>query len=187
MVSQLTSVPNLLTLGRVAAVPLICLLVAIDTTWSYVLAFILYVAAAISDYLDGYLARAWKQGSAIGRMLDPIADKALVGALLIVLAWTQSLSGWDLIPAVAIMLREILVSGLREYLGPKNVVVHVTPLAKWKTTTQLVALGVILLAGFVPGLAPIGQILLWIAGILTVWTGYDYYRGAWPHLVEDAP
>jgi CDP-diacylglycerol--glycerol-3-phosphate 3-phosphatidyltransferase len=186
MASQLTSVPNLLTIGRVAAVPLVCVLVAIDASWSYVLAFIVFVAAAVSDYLDGYLARAWKQGSPIGRMLDPIADKGLVGALLIVLAWTHSLSGWDLIPAVAIMLREILVSGLREYLGPRNVVVHVTWLAKWKTTSQLVALAIIILAGAVPGLTIIGQVLLWIAGVLTVWTGYEYYRGAWPHLVEDA-
>lgn len=186
MASQLTSIPNLLTLGRVAAVPVICLLVGIGGAWALTLAFVLYVLAAVTDWLDGYLARRWNQGSAIGRMLDPIADKLLVAALLIVLAWSHLLSGWDLVPAVAIMMREILVSGLREYLGPRNVVVHVTALAKWKTTTQLVAIGVILLEPLVPGLGLISNLLLWLAGILTVWTGVEYYRGAWSHLSADA-
>jgi CDP-diacylglycerol--glycerol-3-phosphate 3-phosphatidyltransferase len=177
------TIPNLLTIGRIGAIPVISVLVVLGGGWGYGLAFALYVLAAVSDWLDGYLARAWKQFSPLGRMLDPIADKALVGALIVVLAWTRDLSGWDLIPAIAILLREILVSGLREYLGPKGVVVHVTKLAKWKTTTQLVALGVMLLAGVIPGLAIIGEVLLWLAGALTVWTGYDYYRGAWPHLL----
>ncbi len=186
MASNLTSVPNLLTYGRVAGIPVICLLIGVGGAWGYGLAFILYVAAAVTDWLDGYLARKWNQGSALGRMLDPIADKALVAALLIVLAWTHALSGWDLVPAIAIMLREILVSGLREFLGPRNVVVHVTQLAKWKTTTQLVALGAVLLEPLFPSLGLLSDILLWLAGILTVWTGFEYYRGAWVHIGGEA-
>jgi cardiolipin synthase len=149
------------------------------------LAFLLYVAAAASDWVDGYLARRLNMGSALGRMLDPIADKLLVGALLIVMAFTRDLGALDLIPAVAIMMREILVSGLREHLGPRNVTVHVTPLAKWKTTVQLIALGLVMLEELVPFLGLVSDIVLWLAGVLTVWTGVQYYTGAWPHLTED--
>lgn len=186
MASPLTSIPNLITLGRIGAIPVICLLLGIGGVPLFVVAFVLYVAAAVSDWLDGHLARRWAQGSALGRMLDPIADKLLVGALLITLAWTRSLSGWDLVPAIAIMMREIFVSGLREYLGPKGVVVHVTMLAKWKTTAQLVALGLVILEGIVPGLALVSDVLLWLAGILTVWTGAEYFRGAWAHIASES-
>jgi cardiolipin synthase len=179
------SLPNLLTIGRIVAVPVICLLVVLGGPVWGTLAFLLYVAAAASDWLDGYLARKLNQGSPLGRMLDPIADKLLVGALLIVMAFTRDLSALDLIPAVAIMMREILVPGLREYLGPRNVVVHVTPLAKWKTTVQLVALGIIMLETLLPVLGLISDIVLWIAGLLTVWTGAQYYASAWPHLKEE--
>ncbi len=179
------SLPNLLTIGRIVAVPVICLLVVLGGPVWGTLAFLLYVAAAASDWLDGYLARKLNQGSPLGRMLDPIADKLLVGALLIVMAFTRDLSALDLIPAVAIMMREILVPGLREYLGPRNVVVHVTPLAKWKTTVQLVALGIIMLETLLPFLGLISDIVLWIAGLLTVWTGAQYYASAWPHLKEE--
>jgi cardiolipin synthase len=180
-----TSLPNLLTYGRIVAIPVICVLVILGGPVWGMLAFVLYAAAAVTDWLDGYLARKWDQGSPLGRMLDPIADKLLVGALLVVLAHTRDLSGWDLIPAVAILMREILVSGLREYLGPRNVVVHVTPLAKWKTTAQLVALGIILLAELIPALGIVGSMALWIAGLLTVVTGWQYFAGAMPHLLEE--
>jgi cardiolipin synthase (CMP-forming) len=180
------SLPNLLTIGRIAAIPLICLCVVLGGPFWGTIAFVLYVAAAVTDWLDGYLARKLELGSPLGRMLDPIADKLLVGALLVVLAFTRDLSALDLIPAIAILMREILVSGLREHLGPKNVTVHVTPLAKWKTTVQLVALGIILLATLVPGIAFFGSIALWIAGLLTVWTGVQYYAAAWPHLTEES-
>jgi cardiolipin synthase len=179
------SPPNLITMGRIAAIPVICLLIVLGGPVAGVAAFLLFVAAAASDWVDGYLARRLNMGSALGRMLDPIADKLLVGALLIVLAFTRDLNALDLIPAVAIMMREILVSGLREHLGPRNVIVHVTPLAKWKTTVQLVALGLVLLEELVPLPTFIGDVALWVAGILTVWTGIQYYAGAWPHLTED--
>jgi cardiolipin synthase (CMP-forming) len=180
------SLPNLLTIGRIVAVPLICLFVVLGGPFWGTIAFLLYVAAALTDWLDGYLARKLNLGSPLGRMLDPIADKLLVGALVVVLAFTRDLSALDLIPAVAILMREILVSGLREHLGPRNVTVHVTPLAKWKTTAQLIALGIVLLAELVPGIAFVGSIALWVAGLLTVWTGVQYYAAAWPHLIEEA-
>ena len=178
------NLPNLLTLGRIVAIPLICLLLAMGGSIAVTIALVLYVAAAVTDWLDGYLARRMNLGTPLGRMLDPIADKLLVGALLVVLAWNGSLSGLDLVPAVAIMLREIFVSGLREFLGPMNVVVHVTGLAKWKTTVQLVALGVVIAERIVPGLGLVSDLLLWLAGALTVWTGWQYFAGALPHLTE---
>lgn len=181
------TLPNLLTMGRIIAIPVICVLVVAADPTLRAIALALYILAAITDWLDGYLARTMNLGSALGRMLDPIADKLLVGALLIVLAWTRDLSSFDLIPAVAIMLREILVSGMREYLGPKNIVLHVTPLAKWKTTAQLIALGVIIAVPLLPVLAVLGAVLLWAAGALTVWTGIDYTRQALPHMTDDAP
>ena len=120
-------------------------------------------------------------------MLDPIADKLLVNALLIVLAFTGDFDAWDLIPAIAIMLREIFVPGLREYLGNARVEVPVTLLAKWKTTTQLVALAVVILAGLIPGLGLVADLVLWLAAALTVITGAQYFASAWPHLSERAP
>jgi cardiolipin synthase len=184
--SSTLNIPNLLTIGRILAIPVICWLIAAGGTELRWVAFVLYVLAAASDWLDGYLARRLTQSSPLGRMLDPIADKLLVGALLIVLAFTRELGALDLIPAVAIMMREILVPGLREYLGPKNITVHVTPLAKWKTTVQLIALGLVMLEPLIPGLGLVSDIALWLAGLLTVWTGVQYYAGAWPHLTEDA-
>jgi cardiolipin synthase len=184
MDSQLTSIPNLITYARIVAIPVICWLLTIPSPTARWIALILYVAAALSDFVDGYLARKLNQGSALGRMLDPIADKLLVNALLIVLAFTGDFDGWDLIPAIAIMLRETLVPGLREYLGNARVEVRVTTLAKWKTTTQLIALAVVIFAGLFPGLALIADIILWLAAALTVVTGVQYFASAWPHLSE---
>lgn len=183
--SALTSLPNLITIGRILLIPLIGWLLVTGNLPLRAIALALYAAAAVSDWLDGYLARRLKLGSPLGRMLDPIADKLLVGALLVALAWNGSFSELDLIPATAILLREIFVSGLREFLGPRNVVVHVTTLAKWKTTVQLVALGVVIFEALVPGWRLASDIILWLAGILTVWTGFQYFVGAWPHLQGD--
>lgn len=181
----MTSLPNLITIGRILLIPVICWLLVTGNLQLRALALGLYAAAAVSDWLDGYLARRLKLGSPLGRMLDPIADKLLVGALLVVLAWNGSFSEFDLIPAVSILLREIFVSGLREFLGPRNVVIHVTTLAKWKTTAQLVALGVVIFEALVPGWRLVSDLVLWLAGILTVWTGVQYFAGAWPHLRGD--
>ena len=187
--SSALSVPNLLTYGRIAIIPvIIACLYSSDPTWLWT-AFVLFIVAAITDYLDGYLARAWSQQSNLGKMLDPIADKLLVGAVLIMLAANGTLTGLSLIPAIIILSREILVSGLREYLGQLNLSLPVSNLAKWKTTVQLVALAV-LIAGpaaeaLVPGSLAIGLALLWAAALLTVWTGYDYVRLGIAHLVAE--
>jgi cardiolipin synthase len=180
------SPPNLLTIGRVVAVPVICFLLVLGGPVAQWIALILFVAAAVTDWLDGYLARRMNLNSALGRMLDPIADKVLVVALFVILAWTRQLSALDLIPAIAILMREILIPGLREFLGPRNIVVHVSPLAKWKTTVQLVALAIIIAEPLIPGAGPVGSIALWIAGVLTVWTGAEYFAKAWPHLTGPA-
>jgi len=180
--AQVMSLPNQLTIGRILAIPVICLFVLSGWDWLRWLALLLYIAAAITDWLDGFLARRMNLNSALGKMLDPIADKLLVGALIVTFAWTRDLSGWDLIPAIAILLREIFVSGLREYLGNRSIEVPVTFLAKWKTTTQLVALALIMAAPMLLGLGFIAPLSLWVAGALTVWTGWEYLRSTWPHL-----
>jgi CDP-diacylglycerol---glycerol-3-phosphate 3-phosphatidyltransferase len=184
--SPLTQIPNLITIARILAiVPIVALVMNGDTTLRLI-ALILYVLAAASDWLDGYLARKWNQTSPLGRMLDPIADKLLVGLLIATLAWDGSLSAWDMIPVLAILFREFFISGLREFLGNTKVVLKVTQLAKWKTTVQLVALAIILLERVVPGLSLVSDIVLWLAGILTVWTGTQYLLASWPHLSDDS-
>lgn len=180
------NLPNLFTIGRIVAIPVICWLVAAGSAELRWAALVLYVLAALTDWLDGYLARRMNLISPLGRMLDPIADKLLVLALLIVLAWDQSFSGLDLVPAVAIMMRETLVAGAREYLGPKGVVLHVTMAAKWSRTVQFVAIAVVIAEWLIPGLALPSDIMLWISGLLTVWTGIQYFRQALPHLGKDA-
>lgn len=185
--SNVYSIPNLLTYGRIAAIPLIvACLYSTDHVWLWV-ALGLFIAAAITDYFDGYLARAWDQQSSLGKMLDPIADKLLVGAVLIMLASNGTITGLALIPAIIILSREILVSGLREYLGQMNLSVPVSKLAKWKTTVQMIAIGVLITGpageAFMSGTMFAGLALLWLAALLTVWTGYDYVRAGIAHLV----
>src|SRR5262245_46694474 len=177
------SLPNVLTYLRILAVPavVLCLfLIPGDNGRWWALA--VYIAACLTDWLDGFLARVWRQQSLLGRMLDPIADKLLVGTTLLVLTHDQTISRPHLAAAVIILCREILVSGLREFLAELNVKVHVPQPAKWKTTLQMVALG-ILLAGpagdkLVPGVTTTGLALLWVAALLTLWTGYDYLKAA---------
>lgn len=189
--SHLLSIPNQLTYGRIVAVPVIVILLVTGIPALRWVALVIYLAAAVSDFFDGYLARRWNQSSALGRMLDPIADKLLVGALIVAFAWDGSLSALDLIPALAILLREIFVSGLREFLGPQNIVVRVTQLAKWKTTVQLLALTFIFLSGhagappLLAGAGLVAELLLWLAGALTIITGAQYFLAAWPHLSGD--
>ncbi|MBF0677496.1 MAG: CDP-diacylglycerol--glycerol-3-phosphate 3-phosphatidyltransferase [Devosia sp.] len=180
--NPLTLVPNIITIARILAIIPITYLVMHGDIILRVVALVLYVLAAASDWLDGYLARAWNQYSDLGRMLDPIADKLLVGILIAALAWDGSFSGWDMIPAVAILFREFFIPGLREFLGNKTVVLPVSKLAKWKTTIQLVALAAVLAERIIPGLGLVSDVLLWAAGALTLWTGWQYLRASWPHL-----
>jgi cardiolipin synthase len=186
---MLTDLPNVLTLSRIAAIPLLVALVAINAPAGDLAACIVFSVAAITDYFDGKLARSRRQQSDLGRMLDPIADKLLVGAALMMLVGQNRLSGLGLYPAIVIMLREILVSGLREYLAGIRVGLPVTRLAKWKTGFQMGALGT-LLAGntsaaflgisFLP-VSLIGETMLWIAAALTLITGWDYLTAGWRH------
>ncbi|KPL54445.1 CDP-diacylglycerol--glycerol-3-phosphate 3-phosphatidyltransferase [Prosthecomicrobium hirschii] len=186
------NLPNILTFGRIAAVPVVvaCFtLPELPTFTSRWVAFAIYAAAAITDFFDGYLARAWQQQSALGRMLDPIADKLLVASCLLILTDDGTIAGWTVIAAVIILCREILVSGLREFLAELRVSVPVTRLAKWKTTAQLVAIGFLIVGSagerILPYTVEIGIVLLWIAAILTLYTGYDYFRAGIGHLIED--
>ncbi|WP_262331717.1 CDP-diacylglycerol--glycerol-3-phosphate 3-phosphatidyltransferase [Bosea sp. BH3] len=182
------SLPNLLTYGRILAIPaLVAILFWPRDDWMRWMALAIYTVAAITDYLDGYIARAWSQQSAIGRMLDPIADKLLVAALLLMLVADGTIHGWTLWAAIVILCREILVSGLREFLAELKVSVPVSKVAKWKTTAQLFALG-FLIAGpagdkVLPGNTTIGIVLLWAAAGLTIYTGWDYFNAGVRHLV----
>ncbi|RYE35255.1 MAG: CDP-diacylglycerol--glycerol-3-phosphate 3-phosphatidyltransferase [Hyphomicrobiales bacterium] len=184
------SLPNLLTYGRILAIPaLVAILFWPRDDWMRWLALGIYTLAAITDYLDGYIARAWSQQSAIGRMLDPIADKLLVAALLLMLVYTGQIEGWTLWAAIVILCREILVSGLREFLADLKVSVPVSKVAKWKTTAQLFALGFLVVgpAGdkVLPGNTTIGIVLLWAAAGLTIYTGWDYFNAGIRHLVAE--
>ena len=183
------NLPNVLTYGRVAAVPVVVgLLFWPDDAWARWAALGVFAAAAITDFFDGYLARVWEQQSALGRMLDPIADKLLVAACLLVLVANKTITGLSVWAAVIILCREILVSGLREFLAELRVSVPVTKVAKWKTTLQLLALG-FLIAGpagepVLPGTVTIGIVLLWVAALLTLYTGWDYFRAGIRHVVD---
>jgi cardiolipin synthase len=196
------SLPNILTYARIAAIPVVvgCIYaqaIMDGPLWLRWVALAVFIAAAVTDFLDGYYARIWDQHSAFGRMLDPIADKLLVASCLLMLAADGIIHGWTLWAAIVILCREILVSGLREYLAALRVSVPVTKLAKWKTTVQLIAIG-FLLAGdagdqmvgaVVPQLGPavtqLGLLLLWISAIFTIYTGWDYFRAGIHHLIKE--
>jgi cardiolipin synthase len=192
---MVTSLPNLLTLSRIAAIPALVALAWPRLPATDLAAALVFGLAAATDWLDGYLARARNESSRFGRMLDPIADKLLVGATLMLLAGLGHMSQWGLLPAVVIMLREILVSGLREFLAGLAVGMPVTRLAKWKTGAQMLALGLLLAGdasaallglGAVP-LTLVGEALLWLAAGLTLMTGWDYLRAALGHAMAEEP
>jgi len=190
------SLPNLLTYFRIIAVPLVVICFYMEgklqssdfARWS---ALAIFAVASITDFFDGYLARAWNQTSTIGRMLDPIADKLLVATCLLLLAadTDRTIAGWSLWAAIIILCREILVSGLREYLAELKVSLPVTYLAKWKTTVQMIAIA-LLLAGpagdkILPYTTQLGIFMLWIAAIITLYTGYDYFRAGLKHVIDE--
>lgn len=195
MASRAYNIPNLLTYGRIVAVPLIVLCFFVEgklqssdfARWT---ALVIFIVASVTDFFDGYLARIWNQTSNIGRMLDPIADKLLVSTCLLLMAadTEKTIAGWSLWAAIIILCREILVSGLREYLAELKVSVPVTRIAKWKTTVQMLALA-FLLAGpagdkVLPYTTQFGIFLLWVAALLTIYTGYDYFRAGLKHVVD---
>ena len=186
------SLPNLLTLSRIFAVPILVFLLWRPTPVDYLVTFVLYCVVGATDYFDGYLARAQGRISRLGQFLDPIADKIMVAAVLVMLMASRKADGdppiiedWSVIPALVILLREIIVSGLREFLAPLNVSMPVSALAKWKTTLQLVALGALILSGAFPAeqwMHQVGLASLWAAAALTLVTGYDYLRIGLRHM-----
>jgi CDP-diacylglycerol--glycerol-3-phosphate 3-phosphatidyltransferase len=183
---SIDSIPNWMTVLRIAVTPIIAIMIWIDdTSYGYLVAFILFTIASITDYLDGMLARQMKIESGFGEMLDPIADKMLIGAVLLALASVQT-SGWlFLVPALAILSREFMISGLREYLAKVSFSVPVTRLAKWKTTVQILALGTLIGAPAFPSLTyahDIGLMLLWVAALLTLQTGMGYIIAGLRHV-----
>jgi cardiolipin synthase (CMP-forming) len=188
------ALPNLLTYGRIVAVPLVvaCMFwqnILHGGLWLRWVALTIFIAAGVSDFLDGYFARIWGQQSSLGRMLDPIADKLLVSSCLLMLAAENTIHGWALFAAVVILCREILVSGLREYLAELRVSVPVTRLAKWKTTLQLVAVGFLICGeagdAVVPVVTQVGITLLWLSALLTLYTGWDYLQAGLHHLTKE--
>ena len=179
------NLPNLLTISRIVVIPAIFLSVYITSMWWAVIAAILFIIASITDYFDGYLARARGETSALGRLLDPIADKLLVTSALVVLLAKPGMVEYKIsfIPVIVILCREILVSGLREFLREVNVGLPVTRLAKWKTGFQMTALSMMLLKG-VWYWGGIGEVLLWVAGVLTFVTGYQYFQKSLDYISE---
>lgn len=214
------NLPNILTFIRLLAAPGVAVMfLYFHRPWADWLALSLFVMAAITDWFDGYLARAWKQESKFGAMLDPIADKAMVVIALVIIAGYSGMNPWLILPVTAILFREVFVSGLREFLGAKAGLLKVTKLAKWKTTAQMVAIAVLFLGTgleHVEGIARqglttdqyaelvsqgladpirscgargcssyatlVGLVLIWVAAILTLITGWDYFRKSLPYL-----
>jgi len=179
------NLPNILTILRLFAAPLVAILFLYFARpladW---IALVLFVGAAVTDFIDGYLARAWKQESRLGAMLDPIADKAMVVIALLVITGFSGMNPWILLPATMIIFREVFVSGLREFLGDTAGLLKVTKIAKWKTTAQMVAIAVLFAKGYDLSWWG-GIVLLWIAAFLTLLSGWDYFRKAQPYLRED--
>ncbi len=172
------TIPNVLTISRVVAAPLVAFTyLTFDAKFANWVAFWIFSIAAITDFFDGYLARKWNQTSGFGRMLDPIADKAMVAIAGAVLMAVYGMSWIVLVPVTLILLREVMVSGLREYLKGAQIM-DVTLLAKWKTTAQLFSMGLLFLAGSMETdlVLYLGYALLWVAAGLTVITGWDYFR-----------
>lgn len=173
---MLYTIPNLLTLGRIASVPLIVLLLISGEAIYVWLAMLVFIAAAISDFLDGYLARLWHQQTLIGQILDPIADKILVTTALLVLVWLERIGGSLIWAVILIINRELIVSGLRAMLPDSSNELAVTFLAKCKTVTQMTAISLLIIgdALFWPA-SQLGGALLWIAAILSLYSGYGYW------------
>ena len=184
---MLTSFPNILTLSRIAAIPLIIATFYIDSFIGNWIGLAVLIYAGATDFLDGFVARVMAQQSVLGQFLDPIADKLLVGSLLVMLVAFDRIPGVAVLPAIVILCREILVSGLREFLASLEISMPVSRLSQWKTTLQMIMLGFLLVGPAGPmfgnvSTTEIGVIGLWMAAILTLITGYDYLRVGLRHV-----
>ncbi len=184
----MNNIPNILTISRLLMLPLIVALLYFERIVGAPAVFgalFLYVIACLTDFLDGWLARKLKQTSAFGTFMDPISDKIFVGVLLIVIVAIGRLPDFWIIPVLFIMARELLVSGLREYLGPKNIQMPVTMLAKWKTTLQMLSLGFLIVGLQAPYALITGQLLLVAAAIVTIITGGNYLKAGLEHMKKN--
>lgn len=180
------TLPNILTLSRIFAVPLLVFLLWPNPKpFDYFVTFGLYCLMGITDYFDGYLARAKGTVSRLGVFLDPIADKVMVASVIVMLIFIGDIKGAHMIAALIILLREIMVSGLREFLAGLSVSIPVSQLAKWKTAFQLISLGALILAGALPQwpfVMAVGLATLWAAAVITLITGWDYLRVGLKHM-----
>ncbi|MCP4923435.1 MAG: CDP-diacylglycerol--glycerol-3-phosphate 3-phosphatidyltransferase [bacterium] len=180
--------PNTLTMTRIAIIPLVVVCILLNTHVTNLIGTVLFAIASFTDFLDGYLARTWKATTRFGQFLDPVADKLLVASALFTLTGIERIDGLQVIPALVILCREILVSGLREFLAGAKVSIPVTQLAKWKTALQLFAIGALILHDSAPWGLPshwIGVIGLWVAAALTLRTGWDYFQAGYKHIDAD--
>ncbi|WP_341702747.1 CDP-diacylglycerol--glycerol-3-phosphate 3-phosphatidyltransferase [Ferrovibrio sp.] len=185
---MLNGLPNILTVSRILAIPAICAAFFLPGAWSAWVPLALFAAAGITDWFDGYLARKWGQMSDLGRFLDPVADKLLVAAVILMLIAFERIDTITSLAAVVIMCREITVTGLREFLAELRVKVPVSRLAKWKTAVQLVALGILIVGDYGPEGFPIrllGEIGIWVAAVLTLYTGWDYLQAGLRHMAAE--
>jgi cardiolipin synthase len=182
---MLTNLPNLLTLARIVLIPLIVAAFFAPGDAAHWLALGLFAIAGATDYFDGRIARARNQQTAFGRFLDPVADKLLVAAVVLMMVAQGWIAGWLVLPALVILLREILISGLREFLAGMSVDVPVSRLAKWKTALQFLALALLLLgAAGGTALGELAAAALWIAAGFTLLTGFDYLRAGLRHIAQ---
>ena len=182
------NLPNILTLSRIAAIPVVVACFWLDGGWAQWLSMLVFVAACVTDWFDGYFARRYHQISRFGRFLDPIADKLLVAAALLMLVERGPLNGIHVLAALIILAREILVSGLREFLAELRVGLPVSQLAKWKTGVQMVAIALLLMGDTAAHWVTVaGLWLIWAAALLTLITGYDYLQTGLKHMAEDSP
>lgn len=173
------TIPNIMTISRVFSIPFIVICFYIDGFWAHLTATVLFIIACMTDFFDGYFARQWKQVSAFGRFLDPIADKLLVSTILLMLSGNGSISGVHLVGACIILAREIIVSGLRQFMSEMQLIVPVTRFAKWKTAMQMFSISCLLCAAMFPDIKTIkniGIISLWIAVFMTIFTGVRYLK-----------
>lgn len=182
MVYSMKNIANILTVTRIILLPFIILLLFVKAPWASWTVLALYIIGALTDWLDGWVARRYNQISALGTFLDPISDKIFVVTILLMLIATGRIQDMMVLPVIIILVREFLVAGLREFLGPKGIKLPVTALAKWKTAIQMTATGMLVIEPVSVAAEWSGNILLWGAAILTMMTGWTYIKTAWKHV-----
>jgi len=183
---MIKSIPNILTILRIIAIPIIISTFYIDNNVAVWIAVSMFVFASITDFLDGYLARVLSAHSALGKCFDPIADKLLIVSIIVMLIHKQIIDNLNVLPAIAIICREILVSGMREFLSQTNISIPVSNLGKWKTAFQMLSVLLLLLSsknniGINENVVFLGLLLLWISAVLTIITGYNYFKAGIHH------